>query len=245
MRKDTIIGIAGYGNIGKSVSDYLLQNDYQVHVYNRSVPPSNNCGIHYTDSINQLITKCDILINTLPSKAFHFLFRSKIFEGKAFLSYAIDLDIMRIKEFCAPQTEIQRIISSTAIKGGNSIILSTPSDFNVLEKLFPTAKIIYLGENLLLLGTILLSSSALSGLIISRINQQIQSNGFPIDIAENISKEIPKELDLLGKTWEYNFGKVYEMSSTKKGVTEELGKSIIDELDKSITTILGRKPDND
>jgi len=238
LDKNKNIGIIGFGKIGKCVSAFFYNEAYQVNIFTRSIPDEDNCKYQFSDSLPKLIKNNDILINTLPKDAFVDLFEGLSFSGNLFLSYTIDLKLTTLSKYCSRNTRIQRIITSTAIKSGTSILLSTPSESGMLEQLFPSAMIIYLEEEMLILGTMLLSSSALSGLLINIILREIVSNGFPIDKAIKITRELPNELVLLGETWENDFGKVFAASATNNGITDRIGNVITQELNKLIKNII-------
>lgn len=244
-RKEMAIGVAGFGRVGSSISEYFTKIGFKHFIYNRTLPTEEYPEIRFMDSIDALFNECNILINTLPRDAFFEKFHGNRFKGDHLFSYTLDLTISEIDSYCSSNTDIQRIISSTAIKSGQSIILSTPSSSNLLKEIFPFANIIFINEELLLLGTMLLSSSALSGLVISTIYNNVILKGIPHDLAKLISNSIPNELELLKDCWGNDLSKVYSVSAVKGGITESLGKGIIDVLEDSIIKLIERKTEND
>lgn len=60
-------GIMGYGNIGRSIAEYLVPFDCRVTGFRRNITlHSNDTFIELTDDINDLFLKSDIIFNVLP-----------------------------------------------------------------------------------------------------------------------------------------------------------------------------------
>ncbi|MBN4081354.1 hypothetical protein JYT44_03210 [Caldithrix abyssi] len=232
------IGVVGYGRLGKSLVDYFDQTGFHINLYNRTKLTTSIESVTYTDDIENIITVSDIIFNALPRKLFTSLLNDrKLYEAKLVISFSLDLQLSEIKKYFTPNTTIQRTISSTAIKKGGNIILATPSPVILLNKIFPSAKFIYIEENLLFPATKLLSSSALSTLLIGMIKDQIVSKGFPIDLANRLVQLIPGELNLLIKTWNDDFIEAYNKSACPNGITKTMGDLIAKALKESFEKI--------
>ncbi len=231
MYNNANIGVLGYGKIGKAIVKYLITNNYRIKLYNRTKPQVIIQNVKYTNRIENVIKQSNILFNVLPDTVFHKKLSNIKITGSTLLSLSPDLKISEIRKYCNDDTNVQRIITSTAIQNGKNLILSTDFKTNILRTLFPEARIIHINEKMLTLGTILLSTSAISSLIIGHVKNEVINNGFPLKKANIISSLIPKEIELLYETWHNNYTKVFEKSATRGGITESLGKNIFNDID--------------
>ena len=57
------VGLLGYGHIGKDIHKILLQNNIEVATIDRGHQYEN---IHLVNSLEELITECDLIISSLP-----------------------------------------------------------------------------------------------------------------------------------------------------------------------------------